>query len=64
MPVVHVYMYSGKRTEQKRELVRRISKDFDEVAGVKPESLHILFHDMDKADWGTCGVLGSDPPSN
>jgi 4-oxalocrotonate tautomerase len=63
MPVVHVYMYAGKTTEQKRELVRRISKDFDEVAGVKPESLHILFHDMEKADWGTRGVLGSDPPS-
>jgi 4-oxalocrotonate tautomerase len=62
MPVVHVYMYAGKTTEQKRELVKRISKDFNEVAGVKPESLHILFHDMDKADWGTRGVLGSDAP--
>jgi 4-oxalocrotonate tautomerase len=62
MPVVHIYMYAGRTTEQKRELVKRISKDFEEVAKVKPESLNILFHDMDKSDWGVRGVLGSDPP--
>jgi 4-oxalocrotonate tautomerase len=62
MPVVHIYMYAGKSTEQKRELVKRITKDFDEVAGVKSESLHILFHDTDKGDWGNRGVLGSDAP--
>jgi len=61
MPVVHIYMYAGRSTEQKRELVKRISRDFEEVANVKPESLNILFHDMDKADWGIRGVLGSDP---
>ena len=62
MPVVHIYMYAGRTTEQKRELVKRISKDFEEVAQVKPESLNILFHDMDKSDWGVRAVLGSDPP--
>jgi 4-oxalocrotonate tautomerase len=61
MPVVHIYMYAGRSTEQKRELVRRISRDFEEVANVKPESLNILFHDMDKSDWGISGALGSDP---
>ena len=63
MPVVHIYMYAGRTTEQKRELVKRISKDFEEVASVTPESLNILFHDMDKTDWGIRGVLGSDPPA-
>ena len=46
--------------EQKKELVRRISKDFEEVVNVKPESLHILFQDIDKEDWGTRGALASD----
>ena len=62
MPVVHIYLYEGRSTEQKRELVRRISTDFKEVVGVKPESLNILFHDMDKSDWGIRGALGSDAP--
>ena len=56
MPVVHIHMYKG----EKKELVRRISKDFEEVVSVKPESLHILFQDIDKEDWGTRGALASD----
>jgi len=60
MPVVHIYMFPGKTKEQKNELVKRISKDFTEVANVKPESLHILFHDTGKEDWGTRGALCSE----
>jgi 4-oxalocrotonate tautomerase len=62
MPVVQIYMYSGRSKEQKEELVKRISKDFEEVVGVKPESLNILFHDMDKENWGIRGTLASEPP--
>lgn len=63
MPVVHIYMYAGRTREQKNELVRRISKDFEEVVNVKPESLNILFHDMDKSDWGIRGTLASGAPA-
>jgi len=62
MPVVHIYMYAGRTKEQKNEMVRRISRDFEEVLSVKPESLNILFHDMDKSDWGIRGALASEPP--
>jgi 4-oxalocrotonate tautomerase len=60
MPVVHIYMYKGRTREQKNELVKRISKNFEEVASVKPASLNILFHDMDKEDWGVGGSLASE----
>jgi len=60
MPVVHIYMYPGKTKEQKNELVKRISKDFAEVANIKPESLNILFHDTSKEDWGVRGSLASE----
>jgi 4-oxalocrotonate tautomerase len=63
MPVVQIYMYKGRTKEQKSELVKRISKDFEEVAGVKPESLNILFHDMAREDWGIRGSLASDRAS-
>ncbi|MBI2210716.1 MAG: tautomerase family protein [Deltaproteobacteria bacterium] len=62
MPVVQVYMYKGRSKEVKKELVRRITKDFEEVAKVPPEALHILFNDVDKDDWGTRGTLVSDLP--
>ncbi|HSK29362.1 MAG TPA: tautomerase family protein [Candidatus Limnocylindria bacterium] len=63
MPVVHIYMYAGRNKEQKSELVKRISKDFEDVVNVKPESLNILFHDMDKDYWGIRGALASETGS-
>ena len=60
MPVVHIYMFPGRIKEQKHELVKRISKDFAEVANIKPESLNILFHDTAKEDWGVRGLLASE----
>ena len=60
MPVVHIHMYNGRTKEQKKELVRRITKDFEEVVDVKPESFHILFQDIAKEDWGTRGTLASE----
>lgn len=63
MPVVQIYMYAGRTKEQKNEMVKRISKDFVELFNVKPESLNILFHDMEKSDWGIRGALASEPPS-
>jgi 4-oxalocrotonate tautomerase len=62
MPVVQVYLYKGRSTEVKKELVRRISRDFQEVADISPESLHILFHDMETDNWGNRGALASDLP--
>ena len=60
MPIVHIYMFPGKTKEQKNQLVKRISKDFEEVANIKPESLNILFHDTAKEDWGVRGSLASE----
>ncbi len=63
MPVVHIYMYAGRSKEIKSELVKRISKDFEEVADIKPESLNILFHDVEKQDWAIRGALASEMPA-
>ncbi len=63
MPVVHIYMYAGRTKEVKSELVKRISKDFEEVATIKPSSLNILFHDIEKHDWAVGGALASETPS-
>jgi 4-oxalocrotonate tautomerase len=63
MPVVHIYMYAGRTKEQKSEMVKRISKDFEDVLSVKPESLNILFHDTEKENWGIRGSLASEQTS-
>jgi 4-oxalocrotonate tautomerase len=63
MPVVQIYMYKGRSKAQKKLLVERITRDFEEAVNVKPDSLHILFHDVEKQDWGTRGTLASDLPA-
>jgi 4-oxalocrotonate tautomerase family enzyme len=55
-------MYAGRSKEIKSELVKRISRNFEEVANVKPESLNILFHDIEKQDWSIRGELASETP--
>jgi 4-oxalocrotonate tautomerase family enzyme len=55
-------MYAGRSKEQKGEMVRRISKDFQEVLNVQPDSLNVLFHDMEKSDWAIRGALASETP--
>ena len=60
---MQIYMYSGKTKEQKNELVKRISRDFEEVVGVRPESLNILFPYMEKENWGFRGTLASEQPA-
>ena len=62
MPVVHIHMYKGRTKAQKKELVSRIARDFEEIWNIKPESLHILFQDIDEEDWGTRGTLASELP--
>ena len=49
MPVVIVEMWEGRNPEQKETLIQGITKAFEEI-GVKPESLHIVIHDVPKSN--------------
>jgi len=60
MPVVNIYMWSGRTEEQKRKLVEGITNVFKSAAGVPPEALHIIFQDIQKSDWAIAGKLCSD----
>ncbi len=60
MPVVNIYMWSGRTIEQKRKLAEGITKVFESAAGVPPSALHIIFQDIPKNDWAITGKLCSD----
>jgi 4-oxalocrotonate tautomerase len=62
MPVVIVEMWEGRGPEQKETLIKGITKAFEEI-GVKPESLHIIIHDVPKNNWGLKGQQASKVPS-
>ncbi len=60
MPILRVEMFSGRSREQERLLVRELTGTFLRVAGGKPESVTIIFQDVDKGDWRASGVLIAD----
>ena len=57
MPVVIVEMWEGRTTEQKRKLVEAITAAMVEHCGVSPEHLHVIIHDVPRANWGRNGKL-------
>lgn len=60
MPVVNIYMWSGRTEEQKQKLAQGITEVFQTAAGVPPEAMHIIFQDISKSDWAIAGKLCSD----
>ena len=48
MPVVQIFLWKGKTTEQKRKLVEEITNSFESVMGTGSQNLHIMFLDIDK----------------
>jgi 4-oxalocrotonate tautomerase len=54
MPVIEVFMWSGRTPDQKRNIIKGITDVFVKE-GVRPEAVTIILHDVDKSDWGTAG---------
>jgi len=63
VPVVIVEMWEGRTAEQKERLIKSITKAFGESIGTKPESLHIVIHDVPKTNWGSKGEQASKLPT-
>jgi len=60
MAIVRVEMWSGRSVEQKRALTKAITEDMEKIAGCDPETVYVVFEDIDKHDWGVGGDLCSD----
>lgn len=64
MPFVVVEFWEGRSVEQKRNLVKAITKAMVEEAACKPEHLHVVIHETPKESWGRAGVLAIDMVEN
>lgn len=64
MPFVIVEFWEGRSVEQKRNLVKAITKAMVEEAACKPEHLHVVIHETPKENWGRSGVLAIDMAEN
>jgi 4-oxalocrotonate tautomerase len=63
MPLIHVQLFAGRTVEHKRDLARALTEATVATLGVAPDSVDVIFTDVQKADWATAGRLWSDPPA-
>ena len=61
MPMIRVEMSRGRTADQKRAVLEAITAAMQEHCGCTPESVHVVFFDVDNSDWGVGGRFLSDP---
>ena len=60
MPNITIQWYAGRTPEQRREIVKAITKAMVEIGKTTPDQVHIVFQDIEKSNWGNSGRLASD----
>jgi len=60
MPLIHVHMFEGRTTEQKKKLVGAMTEAVVKSLDVKPDAVRIILHDMAKHNYAIAGVLQSE----
>jgi len=51
MPHVNIKLFPGRSHDQKMELTKRIVKAMEETIGAPPDSVSVVFEEVDPADW-------------
>jgi 4-oxalocrotonate tautomerase len=53
-------MSQGRSVEQKRELVKVLTKETARITRTQEDRIRILIYEVSKDNWGDAGVLGTD----
>jgi 4-oxalocrotonate tautomerase len=60
MPVIQITISQGRSVEQKRELIRVLTRETARILNTEEEKVRILIYEVSKENWGNAGVLGLD----
>ena len=60
MPVIQITISQGRSVEQKRELVKVLTKETARIMKTHEEKVRILIYEVSKENWGNAGILGLD----
>ena len=63
MPTIHVEFFAGRTLEQKRALALALTEATVKTLGSTPESVDVIFTDVQRSDWASGGTLHSDKPA-
>ena len=61
MPMLTVQLHPGRSLDQKRALVREVTRATVETLNCPPDSVQIILSEVPKEAWAVSGVLKSDP---
>lgn len=60
MPVIQITISEGRSIEQKRELVKPLTRETARIMNTQVEGVRILIYEVSKEIWGNAGILGFD----
>lgn len=60
MPVIQITISLGRSLEQKRELIKVLTKETARIMKTNEEKVRVLIYEVSKENWGNAGVLGVD----
>ena len=60
MPTLHVELFAGRTVEQKRALAIALTDATVKTLGGSPDSVEVIFTDVQRHDWASGGQLWSD----
>jgi len=60
MPVIQITISEGRSVEQKRELVKVLTRETARIMKTQVEKVRILIYEVSKENWGNAGILGFD----
>jgi len=60
MPIVQIEMFEGRTPEQKREMVKEVTKALVKTVDCPPEAVKIIIREMKKEHFAEAGLLFSD----
>ena len=60
MPLIRIDWFPGRTLDQKREVTEVITREMCRIAKCRPETITILFNEVEREDWGRAGTLFVD----
>ena len=63
MPVIRIELSAGRSQEQKQQVAQDVTQSMVDRCGCRPESIHVIFVDVEQSDWAVAGAfLGRPQP--
>jgi 4-oxalocrotonate tautomerase len=60
LPVIEITISQGRSIDQKRELIKVLTRETARIMQTQEEKVRILIYEVSKENWGNGGTIGVD----